>query len=163
MPTRASRAEPECAKNPDAFFPVRYTAESTAEAKELCRKCPGRVRCAERVAGREPDEGVYAAMTPKEREGLAELLAAAGGDMPRVLRLFDDREAFAAGRRIRTHGVTRAVAEQIVGVADLERAQLVRRWAPDLVDRVLSGGLTLRDAAVQASVVADEKAGKVAA
>jgi hypothetical protein len=68
----------------------------------------------------------------------------------------------ATAHRMRNNGVARDVGEQIVGAADLERARLVRRWAPHLVERVLSGGLTLREAAVQASIAADEKA-KVAA
>jgi hypothetical protein len=65
-------------------------------------------------------------------------------------------------QRIWSQDLHRAVAVRIVGAADLERAQLVRRWAPHLVDAVLSGGLTLREAAVRASVVADENK-KVAA
>lgn len=147
-----------CEKDPEAFFPMSYRIKDTAEPKQLCRRCPDRIRCAEWVAGHEQPDGVYAAMTPKEREDLATLIAAADGDVARVLRLFDDREALAtAHRMVNNNGVPHAMAEQIVGAADLERARLVRRWAPELVDAVLSGRLSLRDAAVQASVFADEK------
>jgi hypothetical protein len=151
-----------CERTPDTFFPTSYRIKDTAEPKKLCRGCPDRIRCATWVSGHEQPDGVYAAMTPKEREGLPDLVAAAGGDVARVLRWFDDREALATAHRMRNNGVARDVGEQIVGAADLERARLVRRWAPHLVERVLSGGLTLREAAVQASIAADEKA-KVAA
>ncbi len=79
------------------------------------------------------------------------------------MRWFDDREALATAHRMRNNGVARDVAVRIVGWADLERAQLVRRFAPHLVEQVMSGGLSLREAAVQASVVADECGKKVAA
>jgi hypothetical protein len=153
--TAPNKAKPACAVDPDTFFPASYTPKLTAESKRLCRSCTVRRACLEQVAGDPQDEGVYAAMAPKEREGLADLLAAAGGDSARVLRLFDDREALVSAQRIWRHGITRDVAEQIVGVADLERARLVRRHTPDLVDAVLVGAVTLRDAAVQASIVAD--------
>lgn len=173
MPTQAKRGvagKPAlgrpvlpCEEDPEAFFPVSYRIKDTAGPKQLCRGCPARVRCATWVADHEQGDGMYAAMTPKEREGLPHLLAATGGDVARVLRWFDDREALATAHRMRNNGVARDVAVQIVGWADLERAQLVRRWAPHLVDLVLQGGLSLREAAVQASVVADECGKKAAA
>lgn len=173
MPTQArhgakakpglTAAEPACTEQPDQWFPKVYTAKETAPAKGLCRSCPNRRRCLEWVAEHPQPDGVYAAMVPKERDGLVDLLAAAGGDTGRALRLFDDREAIRSAQRIWQHGVSRAVAVQIVGAADLERAQMVRRYTPHLVDEVLAGAVTLWDAAVQASIVADfPKAGEAA-
>lgn len=144
-----------CEPQPDLFFPTEYTPKSTAEAKQLCRSCPFRRSCAEWVAGHEQADGVYAAMAPKEREGLADRIAAADGDVARMLRLFDDREAVLSAQRIGRSVITRAVAVRIVGAAELERAQLVRRYTPELVDKVLAGEVSLRDAAGRAWAVAD--------
>jgi WhiB family redox-sensing transcriptional regulator len=151
----AARPKLPCAEDPELFFPTSYRIKETAEAKRLCRGCPDRIRCATQVAAHGQAEGVYAAMTPKERGGLAALVAAAGGDVSRVLRWFDDREALATAHRMRNNGVARDVAERIVGLADLERARLVRRYTPQLVEQVRSGAVTLREAAVRASAVAD--------
>ncbi len=145
------REQAACRVDPDAFFPMPYTPKTTVTAKGLCRRCPLRLTCATWVAGHPQDEGVYAAMTPKERDGLAELIAAADGDVALVLRRFDDREALSTAHRIWQHSVTRPEAEQIVGAADLARARRVRAYAPDLVEAVVAGEVSLRDAAAQAA------------
>ncbi len=164
MPTRPSqgvkgrlpfnRKLPACRDDPDAFFPLPYSARNTAEAKRLCRTCPLRRACLEWVAEHPQDDGVYAAMTPKEREGLAGLLAAAG-DTGRLLRWFDDREALLTVRRVTVNVVDYATAKRIVGSDALERARLVRRFAPELVEQVMCGVVSLRDAAVRAQANAD--------
>lgn len=165
MPSQMSRgvaakppAEPgraECRDDPDAFMPVAYTAKAVAAAKGICRRCPIRRECAAWVAGHPQDDGIYAAMTPKERRGLGDLVAAAGGDVGRVLRLFDDREALGVAMRPWGHAVSRSSAVTAVGEAQLERARLVSRHAPELVGRVLAGEVSLREAAVTAQAVAD--------
>ncbi len=164
MPTKTSRSTPgrlepqreraACSADPEAFFPMPYTPKTTVTAKGLCRRCPVRVKCATWVADHPQDEGVYAAMTPKEREGLADLIGGADGDVELVLRRFDDREALVTAQRIWQHSVTRPEAERILGAADLALARRVRAYAPELVEQVMAGELSLRDAAAQAKPVA---------
>ncbi len=142
---------------------LHYSAPLTAAAKQMCRRCPLRTACAEWVAAHPQDDGVYAAMTPKDRDGLDGLLADAGGDMGRALARFDDREALAVGRKAWRHGFSHTTAAQIVGAAAVDRARLVLRWTPDLADKVAAGEVSLLEAAVRAQAVADEPREKVAA
>ncbi len=142
--------ESACRADPEAFSPMPYTPKTTVTAKGLCRRCPLRLTCATWVADHPQDEGIYAAMTPKERDGLAELVEAADGDVAVVLRRFDDREALHTAHRIWQHSVTRPEAERIVGAADLQAARRVRAYSPELVERVMAGEVSLRDAAALA-------------
>ncbi len=152
---RLNPAAYPCRDDPEAFFPDRgYTIAGCAAAKQMCRRCPARPACLTWVAEHPQPDGVYAAMTPDEREHIPDLLAAAG-DAGRVLQLFDDREALATAHRLYAGGVTPREAVQIVGAGALERAQLVRRWAFELADKVMAGELSLREAAVQAQAVRD--------
>ncbi len=68
LPAFVATREQACADvDPDVFFPDRYTIESTAEAKRICRTCVFLQECGVWAIRTGISDGVWGSLTPYER------------------------------------------------------------------------------------------------
>ena len=67
--------DPECRTNPDLFDLDLYTDPQTKKmaeevAKELCLRCPVRLKCAGYALAAQEEAMVWGALTPADREAM---------------------------------------------------------------------------------------------
>ncbi|MFE7517263.1 WhiB family transcriptional regulator [Streptomyces sp. NPDC057540] len=68
-----------CAQvDPEAFFPERVTATSTAYAKAICALCDSQPECLQQAMARREEYGVWGGLDEKERRSLRRKPRAAG-------------------------------------------------------------------------------------